>query len=198
MSDNQHINQLFDASIETKTAAKDCLVEPIVVAAQSMYQSLSKGGKILSCGNGGSAADAQHFAAELVNRFETHRPALAAIALTTDASILTSVANDYSYSEIFSRQIEALGQPGDCLLAITTSGHSDNIEAAIQNAKKQEMIVVLLTGRDGGQAATLLKTEDIEIRVPSQSTARIQEVHLLIIHCLCSLFDRYTDRSIAS
>ncbi len=198
MSDNQHIHQLFEASIETKAAAKNCLVEPITDAAESMYQSLLKGGKILSCGNGGSAADAQHFAAELVNRFETHRPALAAIALTTDASILTSVANDYSYSKIFARQIEALGQPGDCLLAITTSGHSDNIEAAIQSAKNQKMIVVLLSGRDGGQAAGLLQNEDIEIRVPSQSTARIQEVHLLVIHCLCSLFDRYTERSTTS
>ena len=197
MSDTQHIVSLFEASLEAKAAALECLPERISSAAQRMYQSLTQGGKILSCGNGGSAADAQHFAAELVNRFESTRPALAAIALTTDASILTSVANDFSYRDIFARQIEALGQPGDSLLAITTSGQSDNIEAAIQRAHDRDMIVVLLDGRDGGLAANQLRPGDVEIRVPSQSTARIQEVHLLVIHCLCSLFDLYTARSSA-
>ena len=196
MSDTQHIISLFDASLEAKTAAREILPEPIATAARVMFRCLTQGGKILSCGNGGSAADAQHFSAELVNRFESVRPAQAAIALTTDSSILTSVANDFAYRTIFSRQIEALGRPEDVLLAITTSGGSDNIEAAMQAAHDRAMIVVLLDGRDGGRAAELLHPGDVEIRVPSQSTARIQEVHLLVIHCLCSLIDHHTARSI--
>ena len=196
MSDTQHIIKLFDASIAAKTAARETLPEQITMAARIMFRCLTQGGKILSCGNGGSAADAQHFSAELVNRFESVRPALAAIALTTDASILTSVANDFAYRNIFSRQIEALGRSEDTLLAITTSGRSDNIEAAMQCAHDRAMTVILLGGRDGGRAADLLHPGDVEIRVPSQSTARIQEVHLLIIHCLCSLIDHHTAKSI--
>ena len=144
---------------------------------------------MLSCGNGGSAGDAQHFSSELLNRFERERPSLPAIALTTDSSTITSIANDYSYNEIFSKQIRALGQPGDVLLAISTSGNSANIIQAIQAAHDREMIVVALTGRDGGDMASLLLPEDVEIRVPAKVTARIQEVHLLAIHCLCDLID---------
>jgi len=196
MSDTQHITDLFDASIEAKRSARERLPQTITAAAQRMQQSLAGGGKVLSCGNGGSAADAQHFAAELVNRFESARPALAAVALTTDSSILTSVANDFSYRNIFARQIEALGVSADHLLAITTSGNSENIEAAIQCAHDRDMSVTLLDGRDGGRAAGLLQPPDVEIRVPSHSTARIQEVHLLVIHCLCSLLDQYISRSL--
>ena len=144
---------------------------------------------MLSCGNGGSAGDAQHFSSEMVNRFERERPGLPAVALTTDSSTLTSIANDYDYSRVFARQIEALGQPNDLLLAISTSGHSSNIKAAIEAAHEREMGVVALTGRDGGDAAKLLRPGDVELRVPSDSTARIQEVHLLVIHCLCDLVD---------
>ena len=143
----------------------------------------------MPCGNGGSAGDAQHFSSELLNRFERERPSLPAIALTTDTSTITSIANDYSYNEIFSKQIRALGQPGDVLLAISTSGNSANIIQAIQAAHDREMIVVALTGRDGGGMASLLLPEDVEIRVPANVTARIQEVHLLAIHCLCDLID---------
>ncbi len=197
MSDTEHIISLFDASINAKSMARATLPEPIRDASRILHRCLNQGGKILSCGNGGSAADSQHFASELVNRFETIRPALAAIALTTDASILTSVANDFAYRDIFARQIQALGRSGDSLLAITTSGHSENIEAAINAAHAQAMTVILLTGRDGGRATEQLLPGDIEIRVPSQSTARIQEVHLLVIHCFCSLIDHYTTGSTA-
>ncbi len=192
MSDTQHIHKLFEASIEAKTAAREILPEPIAAAARVMHNCLSEGRKILSCGNGGSAADAQHFAAELVNRFESRRPALAAMALTTDSSILTSVANDLAFRDIFSRQIHALGRAGDVLLAITTSGQSENIAAAVQAAHDRAMNVILLDGRDGGTVAGLMHPPDVEIRAPSQSTARIQEIHLLVIHCLCSLIDHHT------
>ena len=154
-----------------------------------MVTALKKGNKILSCGNGGSAADAQHFAAELVCRFERERPALAAIALTVDTSALTAISNDYHYDEIFARQIDALAKPDDVLLAISTSGFSPNIVRAIEQAHEQGMLVVALSGRDGGQVAKKLNENDIEIRVPSETTARIQEVHLLSIHCLCDQID---------
>ena len=143
----------------------------------------------MSCGNGGSAADAQHFSSELLNRFELERPSLPAIALTTDSSTLTAIANDYSYTEIFAKQITSLGQSGDMLLAISTSGHSANIIQAIQAAQKRYMQTIALTGGDGGTVAKTLANDDIEIRIPSTSTARIQEVHLLVIHCLCDLID---------
>ena len=189
--DMQHrIRQLFTDSIETKTRAMDVLGPSIEQGSQMMVNALLSEGKILTCGNGGSAGDAQHFSSELLNRFERERPSLPAIALTTDASTITSIANDYSYEEVFSKQIRALGQPGDILLAISTSGNSANVMQAIQAAHDREMHVVALTGRDGGAMASLLMPEDVEIRVPARSTARIQEVHLLTIHCLCDLIDR--------
>jgi D-sedoheptulose 7-phosphate isomerase len=184
------IRQMFQASIDTKQQAMDVLVPFIEHASQVMVHSLLGEGKILSCGNGGSAGDSQHFSSELLNRFERERPSLPAIALTTDSSTITSIANDYSYNEVFSKQIRALGRPGDVLLAISTSGNSANVIQAIQAAHDREMLVVALTGRDGGGMASLLLPEDVEIRVPSKVTARIQEVHLLAIHCLCDLIDR--------
>lgn len=183
------IRQLFQASIETKQQAMDVLIPFIEQGSQAMVNALLNEGKILTCGNGGSAGDAQHFSSELLNRFERERPSLPAIALTTDSSTITSIANDYSYNEVFSKQIRALGQPGDVLLAISTSGNSANVIQAIQAAHDREMAVVALTGRDGGGMASLLLPEDVEIRVPSKVTARIQEVHLLAIHCLCDLID---------
>lgn len=179
----------FNASIDTKTYASEVLPPFIEVASQMMVQCLVSEGKILACGNGGSAGDSQHFSSELLNRFERERPSLPALALTTDTSTLTSIANDYSYNEVFSKQIRALGQPGDILLAISTSGNSANIVQAIQAAHDRDMTVVALTGRDGGDMVSLLGQDDCEIRVPATSTSRIQEVHLLVIHCLCDLID---------
>jgi D-sedoheptulose 7-phosphate isomerase len=185
----ERIKNHFHLSIETKMAAAECLPESIAEAGERMVQCLLEEHKILSCGNGGSAGDAQHFSAEMLNRFEIERPSLPAIALSTDTSTITSIANDYSYKEIFSKQINALGQPGDVLLAISTSGNSENILHAIEAAHQRGMAVVALTGRDGGKIADLLELDDIEIRVPSPTTSRIQETHLLIIHCLCDLID---------
>jgi len=183
------INQNVQQSINTKQMAAETLAEPIRMAAQILTQCLLNGGKILSCGNGGSAGDAQHFSSEMLNRFEMERPGLPAIALTTDSSTLTSIANDYSYQQIFSKQVTALGQSGDTLLAISTSGNSKNVNAAIDAAHEREMLVVALNGKDGGHMSEQLSPADVEIRVPSDSTARIQEVHLLVIHCLCDLID---------
>lgn len=185
----QRIYQLFEASIHTKAQAAEVLPESINAAAEAMVQCLLNNGKILTCGNGGSAGDAQHFSSELLNRFERERPGLPAVALTTDSSTLTSIANDYSYNEIFSKQVRALGQSNDLLLAISTSGNSANVIEAIHAAHDREMRVVSLTGRNGGEMAEIKQAGDIEIRVPSEVTARIQEVHLLIIHCLCDLID---------
>lgn len=154
-----------------------------------MAQVLLAGGKILSCGNGGSAGDAQHFSSEMLNRFERERPGLPAVALSTDTSTITSIANDYEYAEIFAKQVRALGQQGDLLLAISTSGNSENVLRAIVTAHEKGMAVVALTGRDGGKLAAMLGEKDRELRVPAESTARIQEVHLLIIHCLCDFID---------
>lgn len=190
MSIIERIKHNFHESIATKTLAGELLPEVIARAGNQMAKALIENQKILCCGNGGSAADAQHFASELINRFETERPSLPAIALTTDTSTITSIANDYHFDEIFTRQIKALGQPGDILLAISTSGNSKNVLNAIKVAQDRHMIVVALTGRDGGQIGAALNSQDIEIRVPAQSTARIQETHLLIIHCLCDLIDR--------
>lgn len=184
-----NVKSIFDQSISAKQAAKDELSPAITSAIETMVSALKKGHKILSCGNGGSAADAQHFAAELVCRFERERPALAAIALTVDTSALTAISNDYHYDEIFARQIDAIAKPGDILLAISTSGFSPNVVRAIEQAHEHQMIVVALTGRDGGQAAKTLNDHDIEVRVPSESTARIQEIHLLAIHCFCDQID---------
>ncbi len=184
-----NISQIFADSIAVKSAAAEVLVPAINNAAQLMGNVLEADGKVLSCGNGGSAADCQHFSAELVNRFETERRALAAIALTTDSSALTSIANDYDYLRIFSRQVEAIGREGDCLLAISTSGNSDNVLEAINVAHAKQMSVISLSGGTGGKIAQALNANDVEIRVPSDSTARIQEVHLLVIHALCNSID---------
>ena len=183
------IHAHFEESIAAKRQAKAVLPVRIAAAGLLMATSLRDGGKILSCGNGGSAGDAQHFSSELLNRFEMERPALPAMALTTDSSTLTSIANDYSYNEIFSKQIMALGQAPDVLLAISTSGNSANVVAAVTAAHQRDMRVVALTGCDGGEIAGSLSENDIELRVPVKRTARIQEVHLLVIHCLCDLID---------
>jgi len=185
------VKQNFEDSIRTKQQSLEALAQVTAQAASLIALSLDKGGKILSCGNGGSAGDAQHFSSELLNRFEMERPGLPAVALTTDSSTLTSIANDYDYSQIFSKQILALGTPGDVLLAISTSGNSDNVCKAVEAAHNRHMQVVALSGRDGGTMAALLQEPDIEIRVPASSTARTQEVHLLVIHCLCDLIDQH-------
>ena len=183
------INQHFTDSAQLKLQAMELLAGPLVSASERMVQCLMKDGKILSCGNGGSAADAQHFAAELLNRFEKERPPLAAMALSTDTSTLTSIANDYSFNEVFSKQIRALGQPGDILLAISTSGNSANVMEAIHAAHDRQMDVVALTGKKGGKIAALLGPSDVHICVPAERTARIQEVHLLCLHCMCDAID---------
>ncbi|MCV6639410.1 phosphoheptose isomerase [Candidatus Albibeggiatoa sp. nov. NOAA] len=185
----QRVQQHFNDSIEAKTQTMQVLAQPITEAAQHMAQCLASQRKILSCGNGGSASDAQHFTAELANRFEIERPSLAAIALTTNISTLTSIANDYEYNQIFSKQVQGLGQTGDILLAISTSGNSANVIQAIKVAQEKKMTVVALTGRDGGEMGKLLGENDIELRVAHNITARIQEVHILIIHCLCDIID---------
>ncbi|MBV2123212.1 MAG: phosphoheptose isomerase [Candidatus Thiodiazotropha sp. (ex Ctena orbiculata)] len=190
MLDQERIQTLFNQSIQTKIEALPLLTQPIAEAARLVFDRLLEGNKILSCGNGGSAGDAQHFSSEMLNRYERERPGLPAIALTTDSSTVTSISNDYDFSLIFSRQVEALGQPNDLLLAISTSGNSSNVNHAVQSAHEREMAVVALTGKDGGELAKLLAPGDVEIRVPSSVTARIQEVHLLIIHCLCDLVDQ--------
>jgi len=191
MHRSERIQTLFNQSIQTKIEALPLLLQPIGEAAELIVTRLLEGNKILCCGNGGSAGDAQHFASEMINRYERERPGLPAIALTTDSSTLTSIANDYDYSLVFSRQIEALGQPHDLLLAISTSGNSGNVNYAVQAAHEREMSVVALSGRDGGELAKLLSPDDVELRVPSDVTARIQETHLLIIHCLCDLVDQH-------
>lgn len=185
----QRIRELFDDSIATKERARETMPEHIARAAALMSQCLHGGGKVLACGNGGSAADSQHFASELVNRFEADRRALPAVALTTDSSNLTSIANDFAYERIFSRQVEALGERGDVLLGISTSGNSANVNRAIEVAHEKGMSVVAFSGRQGGKLAGLLNENDVELRVPADSTARIQEVHLLLIHAICDLLD---------
>ncbi len=189
MKPDMRIKELFDASISVKRDSMGKLTAPIAGAAELIVGSLKNRGKILTCGNGGSAADAQHFSSELLNRFEKEREGLAAVALTTDSSTLTSIANDYDYEKIFSKQVLALGCSGDILMAITTSGQSANVLAAITAAHRKDMSVIALSGKDGGGLPSVLQPRDIEIRVPSQSTARIQEVHLLVLHCLCDLVD---------
>lgn len=179
----------FTESANLKLHAVNALAAPIAQAAERMAHCLMHDGKILSCGNGGSAADAQHFAAEMLNRFEMERPGLAAMALSTDTSTLTAIANDYSFEQIFSKQVRALGQSGDVLLAISTSGNSRNVIDAIHAAHEREMTTVALTGKNGGKIAELLSKDDIHICVPAANTARIQEVHLLTLHCLCDAID---------
>ncbi len=185
----QRVIDNFAESIRIKTDAINQLAPAIAYAAESLTACLLNGNKILCCGNGGSAADAQHFASEMINRFEQERPGLPAIALTTDSSVLTSIANDYQYADVFSRQVRALGQTDDTLLAISTSGASHSIIHAIDAAHDRRMSVIALTGRNGGQVAEMLQDTDMELRVPADSTARIQEVHLMIIHSLCDLID---------
>ena len=184
------ITQHFNDSIQAKQQALNAVAPGIAHAAEAITRALLNERKVLACGNGGSAADAQHFSSEMLNRFEMERPGLPAIALTTDSSTLTSIANDYQFDDIFAKQIRALGQPGDVLLAMSTSGNSPNIVNAMHAAHDRDMIVVALTGRDGGMISDLLINQDVEIRVPATSTARIQEVHILIIHCLCDLIDQ--------
>ncbi len=191
MDPHARVTQQFHESIRTKQMALDQLAPLITRAAESMARCLQNEGKILSCGNGGSAADAQHFSSEMLNRFEMERPGLPAVALTTDSSTLTSIANDYDYRDVFAKQTRALGQEGDVLLAISTSGASANVTAAVAAAHERGMAVIALTGRDGGDIASLVIETDVEIRVPATVTARIQEVHLLVIHCLCDLIDQH-------
>ena len=183
------ISRHFQDSIETKQRVAAALTPSIAAASHAMVECLKRGGKILACGNGGSAGDSQHFAAELVGRFERERAELAAIALTTDSSILTAVANDYSFDEIFSKQVRALGKREDILFAISTSGNSKNVVAAIGAAHLKGMNVVGMTGRAGGVMATMMRASDVLLNVDSQVTTRIQETHLLILHCLCDAID---------
>jgi len=184
------IEKTFADSIKTKQDALASIAGPISDAALTMTSSLLAGNKILTCGNGGSAADAQHFSSELLNRFERERQPLPAIALTTDSSTLTSIANDYDYDMVFAKQIRALSQSNDIVMIITTSGGSANIIQAIHAAHERHAHIIALTGRDGGEVGALMQKSDIEIRVPGTSTARIQEVHLVILHCLCELIDQ--------
>ncbi|MCL2524954.1 MAG: phosphoheptose isomerase [Betaproteobacteria bacterium] len=183
------VAQHFEDSAQTKLQAVEALAPPIAAAIETLTACLINGGKILACGNGGSAADAQHFAAELIGRFEAERQELAAIALTTDTSILTAVANDYSFTQIFARQVRGLGSAGDTLLAISTSGNSANVIEAIRAAHEHDLRIIALTGRDGGQIGDMLRDDDIHLCVPAERTARIQETHLLILHCLCDGID---------
>lgn len=185
----QRIEQHFVDSADLKYQSAQSLSKPIAAAIAAILASVTSGGKVLACGNGGSAADAQHFAAEFVGRFERERPELGAIALSTDSSILTAIANDYHYDQIFSKQVRALGQSGDVLLAITTSGNSANVLAAISAAHERDMTVVALTGKGGGKMTSALRETDVHICVPHERTARIQEVHLLTIHCICDGVD---------
>lgn len=183
------ISEHFIDSAQTKLSSAEPLAVPIADAVELMVESLMATGKILACGNGGSAADAQHFAAELVGRYERERPELAALALTVDTSTLTAIANDYGFEQVYAKQVRALGQPQDVLLAISTSGNSANVIEAIRAAHEREMRVIALTGRGGGRIAELLAENDIHICVPAERTARIQEVHLLTLHCLCDGID---------
>jgi D-sedoheptulose 7-phosphate isomerase len=188
---SERVTRIFEDGIALKTACAVALAPAIAQAAAALSAAVADGHKILCCGNGGSAADAQHFSSEMLNRFERERPGQPAFALTTDASTLTSIGNDYDFAEIFAKQVRALGRAGDVLLAYSTSGRSPNIVRAIEAAHERGMTVLLVSGRDGGPAAQRLAPGDIEIRVPSDRTARIQEVHLIVTHCLCDLFDSH-------
>ena len=185
----ERINRQFEDSVRAGRASAEVLVEPIAAAIDLMFEALSNDHKILACGNGGSAADAQHFSAELIGRFERERLPLAAIALSTDTSIMTAVANDYSFDSVFAKQVTGLGRAGDVLFAISTSGNSKNVIAAIEAAQAREMRIVALTGKGGGAIGELLTDGDVHICVPQDRTARIQEVHLVVLHCLCDGID---------
>lgn len=189
MKNEDRVLAHFENTIATQTRARDALSVPVAEAARRLAATLEAGGRILVCGNGGSASDAQHFAAEFTNRFERERPPLAAIALTTDTSALTAIGNDYSFDQVFSKQVEALARPGDALVGISTSGGSRNVCAAIKAAHEADAWVLALTGRDGGAIAGLLRDGDMELRVPAERTAHIQEVHIVLLHCLCDLVD---------
>jgi D-sedoheptulose 7-phosphate isomerase len=186
---NQRIRQHFQESAQVKLQAAEELAEPISQAVEIMFTALSNGNKILACGNGGSAADCQHFAAELVGRFERERLPLPALALTTDTSILTAVGNDYGFREVYAKQVQAFGQSGDVLLALSTSGNSANVVAAIEAAVERDMRIIALTGKGGGVMGELMSDADVHICVPHDRTARIQEVHALTIHILCDGID---------
>ena len=186
---NQRIRQHFQESAQLKLQAAEELAEPISQAVEIMFTALSNGNKILACGNGGSAADCQHFAAELVGRFERERLPLPALALTTDTSILTAVGNDYGFREVYAKQVQAVGQSGDVLLALSTSGNSANVVAAIEAAVERDMRIIALTGKGGGVMGELMSEADVHICVPHDRTARIQEVHALTIHILCDGID---------
>lgn len=190
MDSSRRIASIFEESLESITRASKQVAPQIERAADLMIKCLLDGGKILVCGNGGSAADAQHFTAEMLNRFEMDRPPLPAIALTTDTSTLTSIANDFNFQDVFSKQIRALGQPGDTLLVITTSGNSPNLLHAVIAAHEKEMNCVALNGKQGGDVSNLLAPDDVDIIVPGNSTARIQEVHGIVIHCFCDLIEK--------
>jgi D-sedoheptulose 7-phosphate isomerase len=189
MNLTDRVRQQFAESAQAKLAAVDSMAGPIAAAAEAMAACLRAGGKVMACGNGGSAADSQHFAAELLNRFEKERAPLAGIALTTDTSTLTSIANDYAYEQVFAKQVLALGRPGDILLAISTSGNSPNVLAAMTAARERGVRIVALTGKGGGKMAGALGPADIHLCVPAARTARIQEIHLLTLHCLCDGID---------
>lgn len=185
----EKIQKNFQENIEVKTKSLETLLPTIEKAALLMIQTFQSKGKILSCGNGGSAGDAQHLASELLNRFEIERPALPAFSLSSDSLTLTAISNDYHYRQVFSKQVQALGKPNDLLFAISTSGNSENILEAVKTAQNFGLSIIAMTGKNGGNLSHLLREQDIEIRVPSCSTARIQETHLLILHCLCSIID---------
>jgi D-sedoheptulose 7-phosphate isomerase len=185
----QRIQQQFFDSADLKYQSAEALTRPIADAVSAVVGCITAGGKVLACGNGGSASDAQHFAAEFIGRFERERPGLAAIALTTDSSILTAIANDYDFTQVFAKQVQALGAPGDVLIALSTSGNSPNVLAAVDAARARDMTVVALTGRGGGKLREKLLETDVHICVPHERTARIQEVHILALHCLCDAVD---------
>ena len=189
MDYQERVKQHFTASIETKMQAMEILTPCITTAADTIVQALLTENKILCCGNGSSASVAQILSTKLLNRFERERPSLPAIAITTDTATLTAIASDNSYQEIFSKQVRALGQSGDILLTISTNGNADNILAAIKAAHDREITVIALTGEDSGEISAILSPRDIEVSVPSNSTPRVQEIHLLVIHCLCDLID---------
>lgn len=189
MNLEERVKQHFSQNIQTSILTADSLIPTIVKAGNVLAHCLLEGNKILCCGNGGSAGDAQHFTGEMLNRLERERPSLPAIALTTDTSTITAIGNDYSFEDVFAKQVFALGQKNDVLIAITTSGHSKNVISAIEAAHTRQMHIIALTGRKGGQIPSVLDKNDVEIRVPAERTIRIQETHILIIHCLCDLID---------
>ena len=184
-----HLKQHFVEGIELRTRMAETLPAQIARAGEALAAAMKSGRKALACGNGGSAADSQHFAAEMVGRFERERPGLPAIALTTDTSALTAIANDYDFDRVFSKQVEALGNAGDILLAISTSGNSKNVIEAVKAAQGRNLVVIALTGRDGGAMGKMMRPQDFHLNVAHPRTMRVQEVHLLVIHCLCEVVD---------